>query len=144
MTNESLAQASDYAIWAAVVVLVPAMLAFLVHLALTGARATTSTAGRNTGDRERVAVGAAGEARQAGADPVARQAGAAADARRAGVDPAGPSAADRHQRRRQAAARRLRRAKRRFVRSLAGYSLFCYTFLVSHARIYGRLDGLMA
>ena len=94
MTNESLAQASDYAIWAAVVVLVPAMLAFLVHLALTGARATRSTAGRNTGDRERVAVGPAGEARQAGADPVARQAGAAADARRAGVDPAGPSAAE--------------------------------------------------
>jgi hypothetical protein len=34
-------------------------------------------------------------------------------------------------RRKRAAAMRLRRAKRRFVRSLAGYSLFCYVFMVS-------------
>ncbi|WP_151525691.1 c-type cytochrome biogenesis protein CcsB [Serinicoccus kebangsaanensis] len=47
MTNETLAEASDLAIWGAVVVLVPAMLAFLVHLAVSG-----SAAGRRADQRE--------------------------------------------------------------------------------------------
>ncbi|WP_281965768.1 c-type cytochrome biogenesis protein CcsB [Serinicoccus marinus] len=55
MTNDSLAQASDLSIWGAVVVLVPAMLAFLVHLAASGAAVQ-----RRVERRAPVAVGAGG------------------------------------------------------------------------------------
>ncbi|ANS78814.1 Cytochrome c-type biogenesis protein CcsA/ResC [Serinicoccus hydrothermalis] len=61
MTNDSLAQASDLAIWGAIVVLVPAMLAFLVHLASSGAAAQ-----RRVERREPVAVGAGGPSVAAG------------------------------------------------------------------------------
>ena len=38
MTNQTLAQASDIAVWATMVLLTVAMLAFAAHLAITGAR----------------------------------------------------------------------------------------------------------
>lgn len=56
MTDPTLAQASDYAIWGAIVVLALAMLAFSVHLAVTGAR--TQRRAEVTA-REPVSVGAA-------------------------------------------------------------------------------------
>ena len=37
MTNQTLAMASDYAIWGSIIALAPALLAFLVHLAVAGA-----------------------------------------------------------------------------------------------------------
>ncbi|WP_130012726.1 c-type cytochrome biogenesis protein CcsB [Serinicoccus sediminis] len=57
MTNASLAQASDLAIWASIVVLALAMLAFSVHLAVTGSR-RTRRADRTTLEEVPVAAGA--------------------------------------------------------------------------------------
>ena len=57
MTNASLAQASDLAIWASIVVLAVAMLAFSVHLAVTGSR-RTRRADRTTPEEVPVAAGA--------------------------------------------------------------------------------------
>ncbi|PZU42886.1 MAG: c-type cytochrome biogenesis protein CcsB [Arsenicicoccus sp.] len=66
MTNASLAQASDIAIWAAIVVLAVAMLAFSVHLAVTGS-ARTRRAERPTLDERRGVPVSAGASRHADA-----------------------------------------------------------------------------
>lgn len=66
MTNASLAQASDIAIWAAIVVLAVAMLAFSVHLAVTGS-ARTRRAERPTRDERRGVPVSAGASRHADA-----------------------------------------------------------------------------
>jgi cytochrome c-type biogenesis protein CcsB len=56
MTDPTLALASDYAIWSAIVALALAMLAFLVHLAVAGA-VKERRADRLVRERETVAVG---------------------------------------------------------------------------------------
>ncbi|GAA4877542.1 c-type cytochrome biogenesis protein CcsB [Serinicoccus chungangensis] len=89
MTNASLAQASDLAIWAAIVVLAVAMVAFSVHLAVTG---STRTRRADRTARADVPV-AAGADRTAPPSPVAAAPaadpgtapGAAAPTRRWGV-----------------------------------------------------------
>ncbi|SOC56380.1 c-type cytochrome biogenesis protein CcsB [Ornithinimicrobium cerasi] len=69
MTDPTLALASDYAVWTAIVVLALALLAFCVHLAVTGS-ARERRADRLVRERERVgaAVGGAEPADRAGAD----------------------------------------------------------------------------
>lgn len=58
MTDPTLAQASDFAIWGAIVVLALAMLAFSVHLAVTGAR-TERKAGSSLPEPVMAGAGAA-------------------------------------------------------------------------------------
>ena len=61
MTNQTLAQASDIAVWASMVLLTVAMLAFAGHLAVTGTRARS----RST-DAQATADSAVGSAEQSG------------------------------------------------------------------------------
>ena len=88
MTNTTLAQASDYLIWGAIVVLALALLAFSVHLAVTGA------ARERRADRTRAVEMAAVGAGPAAGAPTARDRGADASAGDHGGDPsaAEPSA----------------------------------------------------
>ncbi|WP_298890901.1 c-type cytochrome biogenesis protein CcsB [uncultured Serinicoccus sp.] len=89
MTNASLAQASDLAIWAAIVVLALAMVAFSVHLAVTGSR-RTRRADRTAREEVPVAAGAGGAAPPTSVGPgpgpvLASAADAPAPTRRWGV-----------------------------------------------------------
>ena len=58
MTNQTLAMASDYAIWGSIIALAPALLAFLVHLAVTGAAVEPKAERDAVRERELVGSGA--------------------------------------------------------------------------------------
>ena len=90
MTNQTLALASDYAIWGSIIALAPALLAFLVHLAITGA--ALEPRAERARERELVGSGAAAPASPDGAvvlggpdDGAATGTGAQAPSRRWGV-----------------------------------------------------------
>ena len=60
MTDPTLALASDYAIWGAIVALAPALLAFLVHLAITGSALDRRADRVAVAERELVGAGTGG------------------------------------------------------------------------------------
>jgi cytochrome c-type biogenesis protein CcsB len=84
MTDPTLALASDYAIWSAIVVLALAMLAFLVHLAMAGA-VKERRADRVERTRETVTVGTAPARPDPDDGPTSATAATARPSRRWGV-----------------------------------------------------------